>query len=83
MFSFHISNLFPSNFFISIFELLAISLHPKNQYRRSPTVTRIITIVSQTLDHKGIPLKPIITFILDVYFKLVQLFIANKFSVKE
>jgi hypothetical protein len=27
--------------------------------KRSPTVTRLITVPSQTLDDKGVPLKPI------------------------
>jgi hypothetical protein len=66
-----------------MFELLLISLHLKNQYHRSPTVTRLITVLSQTLDHKGIPLKPIIAMIPNVDFNLVQLFTANRFSVKE
>jgi hypothetical protein len=55
----------------------------KNQYHRSPTVTRLIIVPSQTLDHKGIPLKPIIALIQNVDFNLVQLFNANRFSVKE
>jgi hypothetical protein len=68
---------------IFIFELLAISLHLKNQYCRSPIVTRLITVPSQTPDHKGIPLKPIISLIPNVDFNLVQLFTANRFSIKE
>jgi hypothetical protein len=55
----------------------------KNQYRRSPTVTRLITVPSQTPDHKGVPLKPIISLIPNVDFNLVQYFTANRFSIKE
>jgi hypothetical protein len=81
--SFHSSKIYPLNFSISIFELLAISLHLKNQYHISPTVTRLITVPSQTLDHKGIPLKPIISLIPNANFNLVQYYTANKFSIKE
>jgi hypothetical protein len=55
----------------------------KNKYHRSPTVTRLIIVPSQTPDHKGIPLKLIISLIPNVDFNLVQLFNANRFLVKE
>jgi hypothetical protein len=38
--------------------------------------------MSQTLDHKGVPLKPITTMIQYVYFNLVQLITANEFLIK-
>jgi hypothetical protein len=63
--------------------MLVISLHLKNQYHRSPTVTMIITILSQTHDHKNVPMKPIISLIPNVDFSLVQYFTRNIFSIKE
>jgi hypothetical protein len=81
--SFHNSKLFPLNFLISIFELFTIYFHLKNQYRKYPNVTRLITNPSQTLIHKGILLKPIIYLIPNVYFNIVQLFIAKKLSIKK
>jgi hypothetical protein len=62
--------------------MLAISFHLKNQYHRSPTVTRLIIVSSQTHSHKGIPLKPKTSLIHNVYLKLVKLIIANRFLIK-
>jgi hypothetical protein len=55
----------------------------KNQYCRSPTITRHIIFLSQTLDQKGILLKPIIALIPNVNFNLVLYFTTNIFSIKE
>jgi hypothetical protein len=63
--------------------LLAISFHLKNQYHSYPTVTRLITDLSQTPDHKGIPLKPIIDLIPNVDFNIAQLITANIFLIKQ
>ena len=63
--------------------MLVISFHLNNQYYRSPTVTRIIIDSSETLSHKGIPMKPIIALIPNVDFNLVQSITANRFLIKQ
>jgi len=80
--SFHISKIFPLNLLLSIFEVLSIYFHHKNQYCKAPNVTRFITYLSQTLSHKGVPLKPITAMITNVDFNLVQLTTANGFLIK-